>query len=135
VTLLEKIWTYARALRDSATDAEHRLWRHLRSRQVAGLKFRRQFPVAGFIADFACVEAKLIIELDGGQHAECTVQDEARSEKMRANGYRVVRFWNDDVLLRTDVVLEVIWREAGAERHPTPTPPLQAGEGLQGDKS
>lgn len=107
---MEEIWTKARALRNGATDAEQVLWRHLRGRQLQGLKFRRQYPIAGYIADFACVEAKLVIELDGGQHAEQTSYDTERTRKIECNGYRVLRFWNDDVLLRTAEVLDEIIR-------------------------
>lgn len=72
--------------------------------------FRRQFPIAGYIADFACVEARLVVELDGGQHVEARSYDEQRIQRMNTNGYRVLRFWNDDVLLRTRLVLEEILR-------------------------
>ena len=94
------------------------------------MKFRRQFPIAGFIADFACVEVKLVVELDGGQHVERTVEDADRTARIEGNGYRVLHFWNDDVLLRTDDVLEVIWREA-ASRKATPLQlsPASRGEG------
>jgi very-short-patch-repair endonuclease len=107
---MEEIWTKARALRNSATDAEQVLWRHLRGRQLQGLKFRRQYPIAGYIADFACVEVKLVIELDGGQHTEQTSYDTERTRRIECNGYRVLRFWNDDVLLRTAEVLDEIIR-------------------------
>lgn len=107
---MEEIWTKARALRNDTTDAEKRLWRHLRGRQLEGFKFRRQHAIAGYIADFACPEAKLVIELDGGQHAEQLDYDTERTRKIEVNGYRVLRFWNDDVLLRTDAVLDEILR-------------------------
>jgi adenine-specific DNA-methyltransferase len=107
---MHRIRKRARALRNNLTDAERHLWRHLRLRNIQGLKFRRQHPIAGFIADFACVEARLVVELDGGQHADATHYDEARTRKIEANGYRVLRFWNNDVLQQTDAVLEVIWK-------------------------
>ena len=107
---MEEIWKNARALRNEATDAERHLWQHLRGRRLAGFKFRRQYPIAGHIADFACVEAKLVIELDGGQHLERSAEDGARTRKMGCNGYRVLRFWNDDVLVRTVDVLDEILR-------------------------
>jgi very-short-patch-repair endonuclease len=107
---MEEIWTKARALRNSASDAEHVLWRHLRGRQLQGLKFRRQYPIAGYIADFACVEAELVTELDGGQHADQASYDAERTRKIECNGYRVLRFRNDDVSLRTAEVLDEIIR-------------------------
>ena len=107
---MEEIWEKARDLRHNATDAERRLWQHLRGRQLQGLKFRRQYPIAGYVADFACIEARLVIELDGGQHSEQAEYDAERTRKMQANGYRVLRFWNDDVLLRTEAVLDEISR-------------------------
>lgn len=110
---MELKWERARALRNTATDAERHLWKYLRREQLAGRKFRRQYPVAGFIADFVCVPARLVIELDGGQHADALRHDAARTRFIEAAGYRVVRFWNDDVLLRVDLVLEEILRHLG----------------------
>lgn len=107
---MEAIWKNARTLRNRATDAERALWQRLRGRQLLGLKFRRQYPIAGYIADFASVEAKLVIELDGGQHAEQLAFDHERSRRMAVNGNRVLRFWNHDVLLRPDDVLAEIAR-------------------------
>ncbi|MGN7727225.1 endonuclease domain-containing protein [Luteimonas sp. 22616] len=112
---MEEIWKHARALRNEATDAERHLWQHLRGRRI-GCKFRRQYPIAGHIADFACIEAKLVIELDGGQHLERSAEDAARTRRMEANGYRVLRFWNDDVLVRAMDVLDEILRHLGSVR-------------------
>ncbi len=100
----------ARKLRNSATGAERRLWQHLRLKQLDGLKFRRQVPVTGYIADFLCHELKLIVELDGGQHVEQSAYDKQRTLALEAKGYRVLRYWNDDVLLQTSYVLEDILR-------------------------
>ncbi len=100
----------ARNLRNAGTDAERHRWQHLRLKQLAGCKFRRQVPVAGYIADFMCPELKLIVELDGGQHVEQTAYDARRTRILEAEGYRVLRYWNDDVLLRTTEVLEDILR-------------------------
>ena len=81
----------ARKLRAGMTDAERMLWSHLRNRRLQGFKFRRQFPVAGFIADFACIEAKLIVEVDGGQHLDHVTFDLRRTEKLSELGYQVMR--------------------------------------------
>ena len=124
---MRMIYQNARILRNNATDAERRLWRALRGRQLFGCKFRRQFPIAGYIADFACLEARLVIELDGGQHIERAQYDAERTSRLMANGYKVLRFWNDDVLLRIEAVLEDVCREL----QPLPNPPLHAGEGAK----
>ena len=129
---MEPNWKNARALRDSATDAERKLWQHLRNRQRNGLKFRRQYPIAGYIADFARPDNRLVIELDGGQHLEQQQYDEVRTRKLASNGYRVVRFWNDDVLFRIETVLEEIHRMIDATP-PQPSPAV-AGGGGKGDK-
>ena len=92
------------------TDAERRLWSRLRNRQVRGLKFRRQMPIEGFIADFACVAARLVIEVDGGQHAENIEADRIRTEAIESAGYLVIRFWNTDVLARIEAVMDEIDR-------------------------
>ena len=101
---------FARQLRVTATDAEARLWLHLRNRMLGGFKFRRQFPVGPYIADFVCIDRKLIVELDGGQHAD-NPADERRTRFLELRGYRVIRFWNPDVLSNTDGVLEMILLE------------------------
>jgi very-short-patch-repair endonuclease len=98
----------ARTLRKSQTDAEAILWSRLRNRQMAGRKFRRQVPLLGFVADFASLDAKLIIELDGGQHAEQVEADEKRTRALEAVGFLVLRFWNEDVFANLESVLETI---------------------------
>jgi len=101
----------ARQLRNAATDAERCLWQHLRLKQLSGCKFRRQVPVAGYIADFLCPELGVIVELDGSQHSEQVSYDGQRTEVLELAGYRVMRYWNDDVLLRTAEVLEDILKK------------------------
>ncbi len=100
----------ARALRKDQTDAEGLLWSRLRSRQLGNLKFRRQRPIGPYFADFACIEIGLVIELDGGQHAEDAgaAHDQKRSDEMAALGFQTLRFWNNKVLLQTEAVLEKI---------------------------
>jgi len=97
---------FARNLRREQTPAESRLWWHLRNRQFHGWKFRRQVPIEGYIADFVCIDAKLIIEVDGGQHAQNTPRDAERSAHLERLGFVVIRFWNQDVLKNTDDVLD-----------------------------
>jgi len=100
--------TFARKLRRGQTEAEQRLWSRLRAHQLEGLKFRRQEPIGPYIVDFVCLERSLIIEVDGGQHAENADQDAERSAWLRAEGFEVIRFWNHDVLRETDAVVEAI---------------------------
>ena len=100
----------ARMLRKNQTDAERALWQRLRNRQLLGVKFRRQVPIKGYVADFAALEIKLIIELDGSQHIENKEADEIRTGFLQREGYKVIRLWNNDVLLRIDDVLEFIFQ-------------------------
>src|SRR4051794_22401855 len=88
---------FARSMRRKPTDAEQRLWRELRSRRLDSIKFRRQVPIGRYIADFACLEARLIVEIDGSQHAD-SKYDAVRNADLNALGFRVLRLWNDDVL-------------------------------------
>jgi len=97
----------ARKLRRDATDAERTLWRLLRDRQLEGAKFRRQVPIGPFIADFASIEHQLIVELDGGQHAE-SLSDVGRDDDLRKRGWRVARFWNSDVVKNREGVFETL---------------------------
>jgi adenine-specific DNA-methyltransferase len=120
----------ARTLRMSSTDAERRLWYYLRNRQLSGYRFRRQVPLGRYVVDFVCLRARLIVELDGGQHTESMIEDLERTRYLARGGFRVVRFWNDEVLLQTEAVLESIL-EALIQACPHPDPLPQAGEGEQ----
>jgi adenine specific DNA methylase Mod/very-short-patch-repair endonuclease len=115
---------FAREMRHAPTDAEQRLWYFLRDRRLGGYKFRRQHPVGNYIADFACIEGRLIVELDGGQHAELFQQekDEAKTAFFTERGFRVLRFWNHQVLNDTQAVLEEILRVLEESPHPNPLP-------------
>jgi very-short-patch-repair endonuclease len=94
----------AKALRRNATDAEKKLWILLRDRRLGGWKFRRQVPLGSYIVDFYCANAKLIVEADGGQHAD-SIADDIRTRWLNANGYRVKRYWNNDVLTNPEGVI------------------------------
>ncbi|WP_424771780.1 endonuclease domain-containing protein [Pontixanthobacter sp.] len=109
------------------TGAERRLWSHLRASQFEGVKFTRQFPIGGYVADFACRSLKLVIELDGGQHSG-SVTDAARTKLIEAHGYKVIRFWNNDVLANTEGVLTRITEEIAIARN-NPQIPLPRGRG------
>ena len=102
--------TFARALRKSMTDAECKLWRGLRLRQMYGHKFRRQFPLGNYIVDFVCLEARLIIEVDGGQHADQKYGDAERDAWLKLQNFHVLRYWNNQVLNELDAVLADIAR-------------------------
>jgi very-short-patch-repair endonuclease len=101
----------ARALRRSATDVERIMWRLLRDRRLNGIKFRRQVPIGPFVADFASIEHRLVVELDGGQHAE-SVGDIRRDAYLAAEGWRVLRFWNNEAMSNREGVLETIQQAA-----------------------
>ena len=100
----------ARHLRKNLTEAEGRLWQRLRQKQLGGFRFRRQVPLGQYVADFVCLSEKLVVEVDGGQHARRIEQDERRAAWLAENGFRVLRFWNNDVLSNTEGVLETILR-------------------------
>jgi very-short-patch-repair endonuclease len=123
----------ARRLRRDSTDAERKLWQRLRGLRTKDSHFRRQATIGPYIVDFACHGKRLAIELDGGQHGEAAhaARDAKRDEYLRASGYRVLRFWNNDVMANIDGVLEVIAEALSAAAPPTPdpSPPLRGGRG------
>ena len=117
----------ARELRKNLTDTERLVWAALRGRRFAGFKFRRQMPLGSYIVDFVCLDRRLVIELDGGQHTRQADYDQRRTEWLRSQGFRVVRFWNHEVLQDWETVAEVIWRELQTPHTPDPSP--ARGEG------
>ena len=119
----------ARRLRNEATDAERRLWQALRQRRIEGFRFRRQVPVAGFIVDFLCPQARLVIEVDGDQHAGAIEYDEARTARLVHAGYRVLRYANRDVLLRRTDVVDDIYRHLTRDFTPPQPSPSPAAKG------
>ena len=123
---------FARKLRRGSTDAEQRLWHRLRGARLHGCKFRRQHPIGPWFADFACIERRLVIELDGGQHAERAAYDRRRTEGLRLAGWSVARFWDNEVLNDMDAVLERIVSLLLESPHPGPLPAMR-GEGGDGD--
>jgi very-short-patch-repair endonuclease len=116
---------FARTLRLQPTDAELLLWKHLRANRL-GTKFRRQFPFGPYVLDFVALDAKLVIEVDGGQHALSAQQDLVRTRYIAAHGFRVLRYWNNQVLNGIEDVLTDILQSL----EPHPNPPLRAGEGI-----
>ena len=111
----------ARALRKRSTEAEKLLWRHLRSRQLAGLKFRRQEPIGPYIVDFYCLAHRLIVEVDGGQHAVDQERDRERTAWLEARGHRVIRVWNAEVIDNIEGVLATIVRRLEETKSPSPS--------------
>jgi very-short-patch-repair endonuclease len=107
----------ARSLRRHMTDAEAKLWRMLRGRRFVAFKCRRQVPFRSYILDFVCFEAKIVVEVDGSQHADSKA-DSTRDALLRAEGFRTLRYWNSDVLLHPDVVAEDIFSRLRATPHP-----------------
>ena len=108
-----------RTLRNSMTDAERKLWGILRGRQMGGLKFRRQHPFDQYILDFVCLEKKIVIEIDGGQHQESKAEDAIRTRLLEDAGFCVLRFWNHEVLQKHEAVAEKIWQEVADKKDPS----------------
>jgi very-short-patch-repair endonuclease len=109
--MTSKLTKYAKSLRKNSTIAETKLWNKLRSRQLEGIKFRRQQPIGDYIVDFVSFEKRVIIELDGGQHSNQKRKDEHRDKRLTEDGYTVLRFWNNDVLENIDAILVTIRRK------------------------
>jgi very-short-patch-repair endonuclease len=100
---------FARSLRKAPSEAEVALWYEIRRGQVQGVRFRRQVPIGPYVADFACLPLKLVIELDGGQHSDALDYDAQRTSYLEKHGFRVLRFWNNQVFTERPVVLDAIW--------------------------
>ena len=119
--------TFAKQLRRDSTDAERCLWAHIRAHRLLGWKFKRQQPLGQYIVDFVCFEAKLVIELDGGQHADASNADQIRDAWLHSQGFQTVRFWNNEVLGNTEGVLDRIADLLPPSPQPSPT----RGEGAE----
>ena len=118
----------ARKLRKNLTEAERTLWKYLRLRQFDGNKFRRQQPIGKYIVDFVCFEKKLIVEVDGGQHNEQVIYDSERNEWLKKQGFRILRFWNNQVLKEIDGVEGRIMEALSSYSYtPHLNPPPQGG--------
>ena len=113
-----KLTQLARNLRTQSTKPERLLWRHLKAKQLEGLKFRRQQPIGKYIVDFVCFEKRVIVELDGSQHMTQEKQDHERDTFLRKSGFIVLRFWNNDVLEGVDAVYEVIRKQCFSRPSP-----------------
>jgi len=118
--------TRERTLRREQTESERALWERLRDRRLAGFKFRRQHRIGPYFVDFVCAEVRLVIEVDGSQHLDQIEYDTVRSQFLQAQGYRVVRFWNDEVLVRMDDVLDEIVRALRTPHPPAAQAPSTA---------
>jgi very-short-patch-repair endonuclease len=125
---------FAKRLRREMTNAEGVLWHHLRNRATNGRKFRRQCPVGRYIADFVCIEGMLVVEVDGGQHA-ASQYDAIRTTYYESEGFRVVRFWDTDVLTDTETVLSAIYDALTALATPHPNPSPASGRGAKSEPS
>lgn len=119
---MEQIRLRARALRQNPTEVERQLWRHLRLWQLDGHKFRRQQPIGNYIVDFVCLEKRVIVELDGGQHADQSEYDAERDAWLREQRFTVLRFWNNDVMQNIDGVNEAILKALNSTPYLDPSP-------------
>ncbi len=122
----EGVKQLTRQLRSNQTDAEQKMWIALRGRRFLNFKFRRQHSIDSYIVDFCCIEKMLVIEIDGGQHAQQQLLDQKRTQHLNAQSYQVLRFWNHEVLTDIDSVLEKI-RLTLESPHPNPLPKGERG--------
>ena len=122
---IRPISPHARQLRADSTDAERAIWNAVRGRRLGGFKFKQQWTIGPFVVDFRCWERRLVVEIDGGQHGE--KRDRRSMEWLEAQGYRVVRFWNNDVITNLEGVLQVLHNALTSHPHPGPLP--RAGVG------
>ncbi|MBA7465112.1 hypothetical protein ES707_00274 [subsurface metagenome] len=122
VKLGKKLVNTGRNLRKNSTEVERYLWRYLRRNQLEGFKFRRQQPIGRYIVDFVNFKRKIVIEVDGGQHAIGNTKDRKRDKWLREEGFEVLRFWDNDVLKNIEGVLEVIRDKLLLSPHPNPLP-------------
>lgn len=129
--------TRSRQLRSNMTDAERKLWQMMRMRQLKGFRFRRQFPIGAYIADFVCLEARLVVEVDGGQHnTEQLEYDSVRDRWLQSQNFGVLRFWNNDVLNNIDGVVERILealKKQSPSFQPSPLSSWVVAEGVKGE--
>lgn len=123
---------FARKLRSASTDAEHRLWQILRAHRLKDFKFKRQQPIGPYIVDFSCFAARLIVELDGGQHADAAKHDGARDAWLQSEGYRVLRIWNNELFENEAGVMDKIMEMLTLS--PTPLPSRERGYPAPHDK-
>jgi very-short-patch-repair endonuclease len=123
---IRKINRQAAKLRRNMTDAEKRIWHQVRDRRLKGHKFKRQWSLGPYVVDFCCIEQRLVVEIDGGQHS--AEVDATRTAELNAMGYRVMRFWNNDVLANLDGVLMSLLAELETRPHPGPLPLAGVGE-------
>ena len=113
---------FARSLRHNQTEAEKRLWKYLRSRELEGYKFCRQHPIGPYIVDFCCLNRKVIIEIDGGQHVMRKGADQKRTIFLEKKGFSVIRFWDNEVLQNTNEILGLILQRLSSSPSPRPSP-------------
>ncbi|HJR74301.1 MAG TPA: endonuclease domain-containing protein [Luteimonas sp.] len=107
---------HAKRMRIGQTDAEAKLWLHLRGKRFSGFKFKRQQPIGPFIVDFVCLRCRVVVEADGGQHTDAAAYDQSRTNWLEEQGFRVLRFWNNDILQRTNDVLDSILNALNGSR-------------------
>ena len=128
----ERLIKFAKAMRHQPTNAETLIWTALRGARLQGFKFKRQQPIGAYIVDFVCFECALVVEIDGGQHGDAVSADQLRSKWLQSQGFRVLRYWNNDVIERKDDVLESIIRALREYLSPTPLPQGERGLKAQG---